>query len=101
MGRSARTKALSISPAVKARVYERDGGCCVWCGRPGAPNAHYIPRSLSGLGVEQNILTLCPDCHHRYDRTGDRPRMGEYFRSYLSRCYPDWDEKNLVYRKGE
>ena len=29
MGRSRRTKALSISAGVKARVYERDGGRCM------------------------------------------------------------------------
>ena len=68
MARSKRTKALAISPEVKERVYERDNGRCIWCGGRGIPNAHYIPRSLSGLGCEQNILTLCPACHRRIRR---------------------------------
>lgn len=93
-----RTKALSIPPKVKALVTERDG-CCVYCGRPGSPNAHYIARSQSGLGIEQNILTLCDECHRRYDQSIDREEMREFFRKYLQSKYPDWDESKLVYRK--
>lgn len=100
MGRSKRTKALAISPEVKERVYERDHGRCIWCGGRGIPNAHYIPRSLSGLGCEHNILTLCPDCHRRYDETLLRGKMAEYFRRYLRSKYPDWDETKLLYQKG-
>ena len=100
MGRSKRTKALAISPEVKARVYERDHGRCIWCGGRGIPNAHYIPRSLSGLGCEQNILTLCPACHRRYDETTNRGMMREEFRRYLKSKYPDWDEAKLLYQKG-
>lgn len=100
MGRSKRTRALAISPAVKERVYERDHGRCVWCGsRRGLPNAHFIPRSRSGLGCEANILTLCPDCHRRYDETLLRGTMAEYFRRYLRSKYPDWDENQLLYHK--
>lgn len=96
-----RTKALAISKEVKAKVYERDGGCCVWCGSPqGQPNAHYIPRSRSGLGVEKNILTLCWPCHLRYDQTTEREKMGAYFREYLQSKYPDWNEEDLYYRKN-
>lgn len=101
MAQSRRTKALAITPAVKKIVYERDGGCCVWCGAPGLPEAHYIPRSKSGLGIEENILTLCRPCHMLYDQSGraQRDMMGEYFRHYLKQEYPDWDEKKLYYKK--
>lgn len=95
-----RTKALSISQKVKAAVYERDGGCCIWCGSPeGQPNAHFIPRSQSGLGIEENILTLCWDCHQRFDNSTDRKKMRAYFRAYLLGKYPEWDEGQLVYKK--
>lgn len=98
--KSRRTKALEIPPKVKANVYKRDGGCCVCCGSPmGQPNAHYIPRSQSGLGIEENILTLCWPCHLQYDQSTERKRMKEYFREYLKSKYPDWDENKLVYRK--
>ena len=98
--KSKRTKALEISPKVKAKVYERDGGCCIWCGSPaGQPNAHYIPRSRGGLGIEENVLTLCWPCHMRYDQTTDRVDMERYFTGYLIDHYPGWDEKNLYYDK--
>lgn len=95
-----RTKALAISPEVKKRVWERDAKCCVWCGSfNAAPEAHFIPRSLSGLGIEENVLTLCRKCHNDFDRTPKREEMRNYFRKYLQSMYPDWDEKNLIYRK--
>lgn len=95
-----RTKALCISPSVKKAVYTRDGCCCVWCGSAaGQPNAHFIPRSSGGLGVEENILTLCWDCHTKFDQTAARAKMREYFRDYLKSKYPDWDENALTYKK--
>ena len=95
-----RTKALAISKEVKDRVWERDNHCCVWCGNWNAlPEAHFIPRSLGGLGIEENILTLCRKCHNEYDRTGKRETMQHYFRQYLKSMYPDWKEEELTYRK--
>lgn len=97
-----RTKALAIPKEVKERVWERDKGCCVWCGSPhAAPNAHFIARSHSGLGIEENILTLCPECHREFDQgsRGQRENMKIFFRAYLKVRYPDWDEENLVYRR--
>ena len=95
-----RTKALDIPLQVKWNVLDRDEAC-VWCGRQGAPNAHFISRAQGGLGIEENILTLCAECHDRYDHTTDRKIMRDYFREYLKKKYPDWDEKKLTYRKGE
>lgn len=104
------TKARSITRAVKKAVAERDSfdgyPCCVNCGRPAPPEnptafscAHFVSRSQEGLGVEENILTLCPECHRRYDQTTDRERMREYFKEYLMDHYPGWDEDQLIYRR--
>ena len=94
-----RTKALDIPQKVKRVVLDRDE-YCIWCGRQGAPNAHYISRAQGGLGIEENVLTLCTDCHRRYDQSTDRAMMREYFREYLMSKYPEWDERKLTYRKG-
>lgn len=91
-------KATSISREVQEIVYARDGGLCVFCGRRGLPEAHYIPRSKGGMGIEQNILTVCRDCHRLLDGS-DRQRLLEMARIYLRSCYEDWDEADLVYSK--
>lgn len=95
-----RTKALALTKAVKDAVWERDGHTCILCGSPYAfPEAHYISRAQGGLGVEENVVTLCRSCHGRYDNSAERP----YIRPRLAEClkgkYPGWDEENLIYRK--
>lgn len=95
-----RTKAMAISKAVKDRVWERDGHCCIWCGSPyAAPEAHFIARSQGGLGAEENILTLCRECHRRYDQSRHRQIMRGFFEEYLKGKYPEWDKSKLIYRR--
>lgn len=95
-----RTKALDIPGAVKDAVWERDNRCCILCGNPQAmPNAHYISRAQGGLGIEQNIVTLCMKCHRDYDQSAARQYIREELRTYLAGKYPDWDETNLIYKK--
>lgn len=98
---SKRAKALSLDTKTKLLVYERDNGECVWCGRLGLPEAHFIPRSKGGLGIPENVLTLCRVCHDRYDNgeRRDRDLMRDRFREYLQSHYPDWDETKLYYKK--
>lgn len=90
---------MAISPAVKRRVLERDGFCVLCGSADGQPNAHYISRARGGLGIEENILTLCWKCHMRYDQTVERKALRTFFRSYLMSKYPDWDESKLIYKK--
>lgn len=97
--KSRRAKACDFSRTVKKAIYERDGGICVLCGKPGLPNAHFIPRSHNGLGIEENGLTLCPDCHRRYDQTEARPMLRLVLEKYLRSKYPAWDKEKLYYRK--
>ena len=65
------------------------------------PNAHYIPRAQGGLGVEENVVTLCIRCHNAYDNSPQRGILGREIRDYLKSQYPAWDENKLIYRKGE
>ena len=94
-----RTKALQIPPKVKAAVYERDNGLCIFCNNPGDPVAHFVARSQGGLGIEQNIICTCSWCHRLMDSTTARERMKDIARKYLQSKYPDWDEKELYYKK--
>ena len=99
--KSKRSKACDITQAVKWKVWDRDGARCIVCGSHRAmPNAHFISRAHGGLGIEQNIVTLCQNCHFRYDNTADRPIYREYIKSYLRGIYgDDWNEDDLTYKK--
>ena len=104
-----RTKVLQIPRKVKAAVAARDSfgdnpfevsPCCVLCGTTDAlPEAHYIARSSGGLGVEENIVTLCRDCHRRMDQTWERETLRCQVREYLQSKYPNWNESDLIYRR--
>lgn len=95
-----RTKACAISQATKEKVWERDNGCCVYCGSTQAsPCCHFIARSQGGLGVEKNILTLCQSCHTRFDQTPYRPFMKIFFEQYLKEKYDDWCIYDIIYKK--
>lgn len=103
-----RSKATDIKEKVKKIVWERDKHRCVVCGNycNVMPNAHYIPRSKGGLGIEQNIVTLCTEftenqCHRRYDfgTKEERKIIGEKIKKYLQSKYDNWDEKDLTYKK--
>lgn len=94
-----RTKACAISKAVKETVYKRDRGRCIICGRPGLPEAHYIPRSKGGLGIEQNIVTLCRPCHDLMDNTTARASLLGRVKEYLDLWYPDFSDEQRIYKK--
>lgn len=99
--KSARSKACDISAKVKKAVWERDGERCIICGTHEAmPNSHYIRRSQGGLGIEENITTMCIRCHQAFDGIA-RDRLKPKVAAYLKSKYPEWDEKKLIYRKGE
>lgn len=100
---SKRSSACDISMSVKQKVWERDHHHCINCGSPySMPNAHYISRAHGGLGIEENIVTLCHDCHHNYDN-GKSKELKEHIKSkietYLKSIYPDWNVESLIYKK--
>lgn len=96
-----RTIATSIPPAVKYAVTRRDGGRCIFCRRYGDPVAHVIPRSQGGLGVEQNIITACWECHQLLDNSPARRGMLEYAQEYLRKCYGTWSREEVTYKKWQ
>lgn len=100
MAKHRQTKATDISPAVKKAVWDRDCECCIICGSIyAAPEAHYIPRSAGGLGIEQNIVTLCRGCHYRLDSTENRNLIKIEVANYLRSKYKGWDDLDLHYHK--
>ena len=99
--KSKRAKACDISKKVKEIVWERDGHRCIICGSFQAmPNSHFIRRSQGGLGIEENIVTMCLRCHSMYDQGVDRRAIETYTERYLKSKYPNWDRERLIYKKG-
>lgn len=102
MKKHSRTKATSIDPKVKSIVYLRDGMRCVMCGCVVSERdacAHLIPRSQGGMGVEKNILTLCPRCHREYDEGPDRDYWKDFFTRYMESKYGPIKKSEVVYDK--
>lgn len=96
-----RTRKTAIPTKVKKVVWERDGKCCIFCGRPGNPEAHIIPRSHGGLGIEQNIVTVCRECHDLLDNSTERDKRLQIAKEYVRSFYPGWTEESVIYNKWE
>ena len=96
------TIATSIDKKIKLIVWERDKHRCIFCDKPvewNLANSHFIKRSHLGLGIEENIFTACPTCHHEFDDTPKRECMLPIARKYLKSKYPYWNEDMLIYKK--
>ena len=97
--KSKRSKACDISKKVKEIVFKRDNGLCIFCGRQGIPNAHFIPRSAGGLGIEENIFTACIICHNEQDNGKNTKKHDKIAEAYLKSKYKNWNKKDLIYDK--
>lgn len=95
-----RTKACAISPNVREEVERRDDHVCLFCKRPGRGEAHVISRAHGGLGIPENIITVCRECHDRMDNSQARQMYLNIAKDYLKRQYPGWSEEQVTYRKG-
>lgn len=95
-----RTRALAIDPKTKRKVEDRDHGLCIFCGKRGRGEAHFISRAQGGLGIEENLITVCRICHDKMDNSTERQRMLGIAEEHLRCCYPYWDKSFLIYEKG-
>ena len=98
--KNSRTKATDISKAVKLRVNERDNGYCILCGKSASWHescCHVIPRSSGGLGIEENIVTLCQECHKAFDEGPNRQKIMSKLMGYMHRKYKHYTVRKVVY----
>lgn len=95
-------KATDISQKVRDAVWERDGGRCIICESPNAaPNAHIVRRSQGGMGIPENIVTLCAECHREFDEgTGEKHKwIVRLIDEYINMQYSGWSRAKVVYDK--
>lgn len=91
-----------IPKEIRERVLNRDSyeecPCCIACGHP-YPNGkglhlhHYVSRGAGGRGIEENLVSLCYDCHGRLHNGNSH--IKESVKYYLMTKYEDWDENKL------
>ena len=99
--KSERSRACDIPDKVKEIVWERDRRHCIVCGsRYAKPNAHFISRAQGGLGIPENVVTMCRAHHHVYDQTTERFSFREFIREYLNRFYPDFTDEQRTFKRG-
>ena len=97
---SKRSNACDISPKVRKEVLERDNHQCIICGtNQNLQIAHYVSRARLGLGVPQNLATMCASCHFQMDNGKFHKELQKAVREHLTAHYDDWNEKNLIYKK--
>lgn len=94
------TKATHIQKGVKPKVHARDNGRCIFCGvevGETLANSHFIPRSKYGLGIEENIMTNCNDCHKEWHRFNNGKDNGMNVKAveHFKKCYPGWENMSL------
>lgn len=98
--KSKRTKATDITYSVRKRVKERDKNRCIYCFSSFSIQiAHFIPRSLGGLGIAQNLACICLNCHLSLDQSTQRKDMLIHFEKHLKKHYPNWNREELIYKK--
>jgi 5-methylcytosine-specific restriction endonuclease McrA len=77
---------LRRSPATRRRVRERDGNRCVRCGSTRNFRVHHLlPVSRGGSNHEENLVTVCDDCHlaiHREAEACEVEEAGEILMLY-------------------
>ena len=53
-----------------------------------------------GLGIPENIVTLCSKCHYEEDFGQNTQVYEEYIENYLKDYYGEnWSKENLIYKK--
>lgn len=103
MAKSKRSKACNISQKTKEIVWNRDNKQCIICGKyvpKTCANGHFIKRSQGGLGIPENIVTLCSECHYKEDFGQDTKLYEQKIENYLKAYYGgNWNKEKLIYKK--
>lgn len=53
----------------------------------------------AAMGVVENIVTLCPNCHRELDEGKNHEMLMSVVVEYIKGFYPDWTPESVTYRK--
>jgi 5-methylcytosine-specific restriction endonuclease McrA len=82
------SRSTETNPATRARVLERDGHHCKWCGTTVGLEVHHILyRSGGGLGEDRNLITLCRS--HHAEAHSDKRRWKPILERVIDAFYDD------------
>ena len=84
-----RLKGKALADLMKS-VYERDGHCCVVCGRwvEDGHKAHHEPaKSKGGQDVIEHLVLLCDKCHYTRHHGTNGYAVREAAENYLNAKY--------------
>lgn len=87
---------------VKGDVWQRDHERCVVCLRwvqIECACSHVVRRSQGGMGIPENIVCHCPECHRKYDSYDAYTVKATM--DYIQRKYPDWSREAVTYKKHQ
>lgn len=62
---------------------------------------HILSKEVSGgLGIPENVVTLCPECHFQEDFGQNTQLYEDYIENYLKSIYgAEWNKEDLIYKK--
>lgn len=62
---------------------------------------HIIRKGVNGgLGIPENVVTLCPKCHYEEDHGQNTKLYEDYIENYLKDIYgANWCKEKLIYKK--
>lgn len=62
---------------------------------------HILLRGRNGgMGIPENIVTLCPKCHYEEDFGKDSKVYEHLIENYLKGIYGEnWNKEKLIYKK--
>lgn len=85
---------------VLREVLKRDNEKCIVCGeKHNLQITHYISQTRLGLYIPENLVVLCLKCRLDCCNAKKHKEHKEFIKNYLKSKYPDWDEKNIVFKK--
>src|SRR3954464_11632167 len=87
-------------PFNRKNIYNRDKGCCVYCGQKVTLSSftidHVIPSSLGGQTTWENVVTACTTCNNRKGnkrwKAGELKMFSQPYAPKLTKAAP----RNLV-----